>query len=222
MSLIGRRDVTENLRESERCVFSFPGSTRTSWKEAKNEAEEPGYHLHCPFPCLRIIATRCGLLRPQTTGKHYSGQLPPAFIHLSPTQSNCAGFAGSYPMVFESWVSILTFFLREVHVPSWVSTLQLGVQFRISMCRTHTDAVADSQWQVWYLPMEGGIVGRALDPSGECWAEALFHHELSSAIALWLWENYFDIDLIQCFMSSRCLPITGVIRITAASPVAQW
>ena len=53
MSLIGRRDVTKNLRESERCVFSFPGSTRTSWKEAKNEAEEPGYHLHCPFPCLQ-------------------------------------------------------------------------------------------------------------------------------------------------------------------------
>ena len=53
MSLVGRLDVTKNLRESKKCVFSFPDSARTSWKEAKNEAEEPGYHVHCPFPCLQ-------------------------------------------------------------------------------------------------------------------------------------------------------------------------
>ena len=173
-----------------------------------------------PSHAYRIIVTRHGLLRPQRAGKALLRVVASRF-HPSVTYPDCAGFAGSYPMVFESWVNVLPFFLREVHVPSWVSTLQLGAQFRISICRTHAHMVADSQWQVWYLPMEGGIVGRALDPSRECWAEVLSHHKLSSAIALWLWGNYFDIDLIQCFMSSRCLPIARVNRITVASPEAQ-
>ena len=154
MCLIGRFDVTENLRESKSCVFSFPDSARTSWKEAKNEAEEPGYHVHCPFPCLQNHSNQAWFVKTTESRQSttWGGCLPLSPICHPPWLCR---FAGSYPMVFENQVNVLTFFLREVHVPSWVSTLQLGAQFKISLCRTHAHVVADSQWQVWYLPMEG-------------------------------------------------------------------
>ena len=100
MSLVGRLDVTKNLRESKKCVFSFPDSARTSWKEAKNEAEEPGYHVHCPFPCLQNHSNKAWFVK--TTKSRQLLRVVASRFHPSVTYPDCAGFAGSYPMVFES------------------------------------------------------------------------------------------------------------------------
>ena len=54
-----------------------------------------------PSHAYRIIVTRHGLLRPQRAGKALLRVVASRF-HPSVTYPDCAGFAGSYPMVFES------------------------------------------------------------------------------------------------------------------------
>lgn len=90
VEVCGRLDITGSLRD----VFSaFQALQGQAGRRLKDEAQEPGYHVHGPFPCLQTHSNQMWSTHELgEKAKVYAGQWPPTPF----PRSDCAGFAGPY------------------------------------------------------------------------------------------------------------------------------